>query len=145
MKILASMLGPGISFPVLLPGRLITDTNFLPDKLSSCPSQLHSACSWSSAAEEAMPDTLIHSPKISAWPGYASDATRLENITSAHRMLYLFVHIGCSRPGSMPSTSLGLKPKTRLKDTAPRPGKSEQGGQELTCRRSLKAGDRHQP
>lgn len=55
-----------LSFLALLPGRLVTDTNFLPDKLSSSPSQLHYACSRSSAAEEAMPDTLIHAPKISA-------------------------------------------------------------------------------
>lgn len=55
-----------LSFPVLLPGRLLTDTKLLPDKLNSSPSQLHYACSRSSAVEEAMPDTLIHALKISA-------------------------------------------------------------------------------
>lgn len=58
-----------LSFVALLPGRLVTDTNFLPAKQSSSPSQLHHPCSPSSAAEEAMPDSLIHAPKISAGPG----------------------------------------------------------------------------
>ena len=48
--------------------------------MSSPASRLHYACSRSSAAEEATPDTLIHAPKISARPGYASDAINLENI-----------------------------------------------------------------
>lgn len=55
--------GPGI---LLLPGRLVTNAKLLSDKLNCSPSQLHYACSRSSAAEEAMPDTLIHALKISA-------------------------------------------------------------------------------
>lgn len=42
-------------------------------------------------------------------------------------MLYLFMHIGCSRLGDMPSNSLGAILR-RLKDTAFRPGKVGEKG-----------------
>lgn len=43
-------------------------------------------------------------------------------------MLYLFMHIGCSRLGDMPSNSLGAIFRRRLKDTAFRPGKVGEKG-----------------
>ena len=85
-----------LSSPVLLPGRLVTDTKLLLDKLNCSPSQLHYACSRSSAVEEAMPDTLIHALKISAglgmrvrrqiWETYIRSADALSMRRNGRRM-----------------------------------------------------------
>lgn len=68
--------------------------------------------------------TLIHAPKISAWPGNVNNGINLENINQiVGCYICSCTEIGCSRLGDMPSNSFSAKLRRRLKDTAFRPGK----------------------